>query len=354
MAAKITHIEVYRQALVLLEHGDEADQRIASMLEADRMFRYGCFGAVAPDIFYFYHLFASRRATGMEWGNRIHHHRVFELVLAFLDRIRSDTNPDRRNKRLAFALGYISHCAADIVTHPYIFYITGNLYSSDRDEASRAQENHLRVENILDSYLVQERWGISPDRYNFLKYVDVSERHRGERSLDFDIWQMWVNALSVVYPESFHSDYPGDVHRIQKGDLVNEAYRGFIRFNRVLDTRWAFVRGTLRTIDWITRHRLKARNLLLPPRHMIDDRYPNTDGQLWKYPADPSRTSTESFHTLVHRSAGQAVEWMRLARDYVAGKRTAKDFAPLIGYNLDTGLDTDSGEMFAFAPIPDV
>ncbi len=355
MAAKITHLEIYRQSLVLLEHGNDADQKIASLLERDDLFRYGCAGAVSPDIFYYYHLLsAKKQKIGMNWGNRIHHSRVFELILAFLDRIRRDTDEERRNKRLAFALGYISHCAADIVTHPYIFYITGNYYSPDRDEANRAQENHLRVENILDSYLVYERWGISPEKYNFLKYVDITEKYRRRKILDFDIWQMWVNALSVVYPDEFRTEYPGSLQTIREDDLINDAFSGFLKFNRIVDTRSKVVRGLLRTIDTVTFHRLKARNLILPPRHMIDDRYPNTHRKPWKFPADPDRISTESFNQLVHRAAEQSADWIRLARDFVAGKKSEKDFRPLIGYNLDTGTITDSTGMFAFEPIPEV
>jgi hypothetical protein len=355
MAAKITHLEIYRQSLVLLEHGDEADQKIASTLEREELFRYGCAGAVAPDIFYYYHLLSpAKHRTGMNWGNRIHHRRVFELVLAFLDRIRRDTDEERQKKRLAFALGYISHCAADIVTHPYIFYITGNYYSPDPDEASKAQENHLRVENILDAYLVYERWGISPERYNFLKYVDITEQYRKRRILDFDIWQMWVNALSVVYPEDFGREYPGSLQTIRDHDLINDSFLGFLKFNRIVDTRSKIVRGLLRTIDTVTFHRLKARNLILPPRHKIDDRYPNTHRRPWRFPANPDLVSTDSFHQLVHRAAEQSADWIRLARDFVAGKKTEKDFKPLIGYNLDTGTITDSTGMFAFEPIPEV
>ena len=355
MAAKITHIEIYRQSLVRLEHGNDADQMLASTLEQDDLFRYGCFGAVAPDIFYFYHLFSHRKhQIGMQWANRIHHHRVIEVVISFLDRIRRDTNEKRKHKRLAFALGYLSHCAADIVTHPYIFYITGNYYSADEKEAARAQENHLRVENILDSYLVFERWGISADSYNFLKYVLVSGRQGKRKILDFDIWQMWANALSVVYPDEFADHYPGSLNIIQKDDLINDAYRGFLRFNRIVDNRSVTIRGLLRTIDAVTFRKLKARNLILPPRHMIDSRYPNTDHKEWRYPAEPNRTSTESFNELAHKAAELSAQWMRLARDYVDGKKSLKDFDPLIGYNLDTGTITDSTGMFVFEPIPDI
>lgn len=352
MAAKISHIEIYRQSLVLLEHGNKKDQELSSLLEDQNLFRYGCFGAVAPDIFYFYHPMKSKKHKyGLYWADQVHHRRVFELVISFLDRVRRDSNTGRRNKRLAFALGYLSHCAADIVTHPYIFYITGNYYSSNQAEASKAQVNHMRVENILDSYLVAERWGISPKHYNFFKYVNIADSNG---SLDFDIWQMWVNGLSVVYPDEFREKYVGSLQTVLKGDLIQDSFHNFVKFNRYVDTRSIIVRGLLRTIDAITWHRLKARFLILPPRHLIDDRYPNTQNQFWRYPADPGRTSNESYNQLVHRSAELSVELIRLAKEYVDGKKSTKDFKSFIGYNLDTGTITDSTGMFTFAPIPEI
>ena len=347
MAAKLTHLEVFRQSLALMEHGDSVDQSIAGMLHQEETFRYGCFGAVAPDIFYFYHLLNRKKnTTGITWGNITHHRRVFELVLSFLDRIKEDNTA--RDKRRAFALGYVSHCATDIVTHPYIFYITGDLYSTDEVRSRKAQENHLRVEYALDAYLVAERLGMSPNKYHFLKFVDIRD---SRNNMDFDIWQMWIHALSRVHEEDFAEHYKGSLTRIQRGDVLNEAYSGFLRFNRLLDTRSWLVRGFLKAMDGISFHRLKTRHLVLPARNRIPEKMYNPHNRSWKYPADPTRQSNESFMDLVHRAAGFSRELIRLSSDYIDGKKKRKDFEDLIGYNLDTGVRSESLQMHAFEPL---
>ncbi|MEQ8350981.1 MAG: zinc dependent phospholipase C family protein [Leptospiraceae bacterium] len=348
MAAKLTHLEVFRQSLALMEHGDEFDRSIARMLHQEHLFRFGCFGAVAPDIFYFYHLLNKKKnTTGITWGNITHHRKVFELVLAFLDRIREDSVA--REKRKAFALGYVSHCATDIVTHPYIFYITGDFYSTDQVRSRKAQENHLRVEYALDSYLIAERLGMSPNKYHFLQFVDVRDR----RNMDFDIWQMWIHALSRVHESDFKEHYIGTLESIKKGDVLNEAFQGFLKFNKLLDTRSWLVRGFLRTIDNLTLHKWKARHLILPPRHTIPEKMYNPHNRSWRYPADPGKESTESFMELVHRAANFSRELIRLCNDYIDGRKKRKDFEDLLGYNLDTGVRSESLEMHAFEPLED-
>ena len=351
MAAKLTHLEVFRQSLSLMEHGDEIDHEISRMLHREDLFKYGCFGAVAPDIFYFYHLLSRTKNTvGITWGNITHHRKVFELVLAFLDRIKEDSNPVTRDKRRAFALGYISHCATDIVTHPYIFYITGDLYSTDEVRSRKAQENHLRVEYALDSYLIAERLGMSPNKYHFLKFVDIRDK---KKNLDFDIWQMWVHALSRVHESDFKEHYVGALEHIKRGDVVNEAFQGFLKFNRLLDTRSWLVRGFLRAVDNLTLHKWKARHLILPPRNKIPEKLFDPHNRVWKYPADPQQESRETFMELVHRAASFSRELIRLSTDYIDGRKKRKDFEELIGYNLDTGVRSESLQMHAFEPLED-
>ncbi|MCB1169490.1 MAG: zinc dependent phospholipase C family protein [Leptospiraceae bacterium] len=352
MAAKLTHLEVFRQSLSLMEHGDEIDHEISRMLHREEQFRYGCFGAVAPDIFYFYHLLSkTKNTTGITWGNITHHRKVFELVLTFLDRIRNDpANSEIRKKRQAFALGYISHCATDIVTHPYIFYITGDLYSTDEVRSRRAQENHLRVEYALDSYLIAERLGMSPNKYHFLKFVDIRDNNK---DMDFDIWQMWVHALSAVHEQDFKDHYIGTLEHIRKGDVLNEAFLGFLKFNRLLDTRSWLVRGFLRAVDNLTLHKWKARHLILPPRHRIPEKLYNPHKRSWRYPADPEKHSNESFMELVHRAASFSRQLIRLSQDYIDGRKKRKDFEEFLGYNLDTGVRSESLQMHAFEPLED-
>jgi hypothetical protein len=352
MAARITHLEVLRQAIVLLEHGSEKEKSAADRLSHEYV-KYASLGAVAPDIFYFYHVLSRRRnPIGLHWGNLCHHSEVFELCVEFLRRVREMPDSTRRAKCYAFAMGYISHCAVDIVTHPYIFYITGDYYSIDLEQAAKAQENHLRVEYHLDAYLVHQRWGLDPARYNFLQYVDIREQTSDGEILDYDIWRFWVESLATVFPDEFENSYFGSSERILSGDVLNDSYIGFMRFNRILDTRSGMVRGFLTAVDFATFHRIKARYLLLPPPEEVDARMLNEGRKEWKYPGDPTVRSSESFMDLVHRSAKFAAEMIGDADAYVTRGKKAKDLAAkYAGYNLDTGLKSPSIDMHEFEPL---
>ncbi|MCE9597232.1 MAG: zinc dependent phospholipase C family protein [Spirochaetia bacterium] len=351
MAAKITHLEVLKQSLVLLEHADEKSNKTAAGIKDE--FRFAALGAVAPDIFYYYHvLSANRNPVGLHWGNLSHHSRVFPLMMAFLDGVKKLPEGLRKKKAYAFAMGYISHCTVDIVTHPYIFYITGDYYSIDLKQAVRAQENHLRVEYHLDAYLLHHRWGMEPSRYNFIQYVDVREKSEQGWQLDYDIWDLWVHALADVYGEEFENSYFGSTEKIYEGDILNDSYMGFMRFNRILDTRSAFVRGVLTVIDYATFHRIKARYLLLPPGHEVNPKMVNEERKEWKYPGDPTKVSNDSFMDLVHKAAKFCAEAITDADAYINGSKKRSDLAAKYdGFNLDTGLRSDSLEMSEFDPL---
>lgn len=355
VAAKITHIEVLKQASILLEHGSTEQQDLAEMLGRKKYLRYAGLGAVAPDIFYFYHIFQRKKARKAQyWGNALHHRRVFEFVQALLDHARQEEDLDRKWKKMAFALGYLCHCAVDIVTHPYIFYITGDYYSNDAARAEEAQINHLRVEYTLDAYLIHERWRLHPHQYHFLQYADCRERGPNGLRLDLDIWQMLVESLQRVFKNDFAEHYIGSAREIVPGDIINESFLGFLRFNRVVDSRFFIVRLLLRLIDFLTFRRLKIRNLILPVPAAIDRRLANEENRLWKYPGDPSQTSSESFMDLVHRAGRASADAMTEAYLYLQGRANLKDLrAKYHGFNLDTGLRSESIEMVEFDVIPD-
>ncbi len=354
MAAKITHIEVLRQTLTLLEHGERSQRTLARFLKRNAMHRYAALGSIAPDVFYYYHILSKKKnRLALQWGNRAHHEKVMELVLAWLDMIREDGPGAARDKRVAFVMGYVCHCAVDIVTHPYIFYITGNYYAPDAAERTSAQENHLRVEYALDSYLVHSRWGMGPNEYDFTQYVDCRRPGPGGKPrLDPEVWSLWVGGLARVFPEAFAAEYVGSTDEITPGDIVNESYLGFLKFNSFLDTRSMAVRFGMRTVDFLTMRKIKLRNLILPPKTHIDPRLPNEDHHPWKYPADPTMKSRESFMELVHRAARASAVVMSEAREYLDGKNKRKEFEKkYAGYNLDTGVRSASLEMKEFAPI---
>ncbi len=66
-----------------------------------------------------------------------------ELIFSCLD---SMENP----RDMAFLLGFVTHCALDITTHPSIYYLTGNYYDKDPARMSLSRYNHSLFETGLD------------------------------------------------------------------------------------------------------------------------------------------------------------------------------------------------------------
>jgi hypothetical protein len=86
-------------------------------------------GALAPDIFYYHH----RSLPGMAgvhaksggkrsrpWSDLFHTAHTGDLLLTFLEQVALVPSPALRSQALAFALGYVSHMAADLACNPWI------------------------------------------------------------------------------------------------------------------------------------------------------------------------------------------------------------------------------------------
>ncbi len=107
-------------------------------------------GAIAPDVFYYSGEEKTRRISETLHGrdgsptNGI----VFEL----LERAKAN----KSGADLAFALGYLTHCALDITFHPVIYYLSGNYFDHDFDLANEAMYLHRHLETYLDKKVNQD------------------------------------------------------------------------------------------------------------------------------------------------------------------------------------------------------
>ncbi|MCE9500350.1 MAG: zinc dependent phospholipase C family protein, partial [Leptospira sp.] len=205
MAGKITHLEVLSQVCKHMDHGTNDQRKIAKILRIDQNKNYANLGTVGPDIFYFYHVMTPLlNKKSQFWGNLSHHSNVLELVMNFLDTIYETEEGLYRDRFTAFTMGYIVHCVVDVITHPYIFFISGDYYNKDPKISSEAQINHMKVECALDSYLLSLRWGMSPKEYDFPHYIDIRTRGRdGRMKMDPMLWKFWQNALKETFPSEF-------------------------------------------------------------------------------------------------------------------------------------------------------
>lgn len=120
-------------------------------------------GALAPDIMYYHPRYFRERRTDrhqsnpssrapemkrpLQWSALFHRSHSGDIVIAFLEQVALVPSPALRSQALAFALGYISHIAADIALHPWIDAVAAHL------PAHRALGSPFSVESRLDEYL---------------------------------------------------------------------------------------------------------------------------------------------------------------------------------------------------------
>lgn len=120
-------------------------------------------GALAPDVMYYHrhylretltdtHLHPSQAGPAEsrhppQWSHLFHHAHSGDLPILFLEQVALVPAPALRSQALAFALGYISHIAADLALNPWIHLLAPHL------PLHRAPGPHVSFELLLDEYL---------------------------------------------------------------------------------------------------------------------------------------------------------------------------------------------------------
>ena len=101
------------------------------------------------------------------WSDMFHYRRTYQFARAlYRNAMLADENkpvgePSRVPKQQAFALGWMSHCATDVVGHPYVNSKCGGPYRT------HWQRHHL-IENHMDAFVYGQQQGQPNTAYNSL------------------------------------------------------------------------------------------------------------------------------------------------------------------------------------------
>ena len=98
-------------------------------------------GSIIPDTFFY-----SKYPEVIDISEHIHGKNGIptnEIIFSCLDDAASPRD-------IAFLLGFITHCALDIIMHPVIYYLTGNYYDNDPFRMSASRYSHALFETGLD------------------------------------------------------------------------------------------------------------------------------------------------------------------------------------------------------------
>src|SRR6266571_7914527 len=156
-------------------------------------------GALAPDISSFQRDHFSRKISGdrqhqltalaqtpaftagtpLSWDNLLHLNRSGDVLIAFLEHIADIPSPALRSQALAFAMGYLSHIAADIALNPCINALAGAYQHRDIPGVFATLGRHFYIELCLDAYIASTYFNrslYSWTKQPWVQYIEPAAR----------------------------------------------------------------------------------------------------------------------------------------------------------------------------------
>ncbi len=262
-------------------------------------------GAVSPDLPYL----GLTDARSMRWADLMHHQKSGALIkrgMAWLEA----ASGERKDKGLAWLMGFASHVVMDVAIHPVINLRVGP-YEQNKTEHRKCEMNQdvyiYRRLNLGPMYLAEH-----------FRTVGGPARTRFHRvSIDRDIEALWNQMLADVFPEAYEDRRP----------RIDSWYRWY---RRAVDK----IAEELTLVPF-ARHVGANLGLVYPREDEIDDsfihdlRTPN-----------PGRASYDEVFE-------HAKDWLATVWGWIGSGVYGQDsryLTQLTDWDLDTGLDA-SGSM---------
>ncbi|WPD21945.1 MAG: zinc dependent phospholipase C family protein [Candidatus Electrothrix scaldis] len=338
MAGGYTHITI---AQLAIEEAQRQQTRlhheaIQSLL---RWKKFAIIGSIAPD--YPYMDFANSNST--EWSNVMHSWGSLDFIRSGIGLVRTIEEQDKREKCLAWLLGFAAHVVADVVIHPLVNIKVGP-YEENKIR-------HRRCEMSQDVYIHPRlNLGLEINRQISTNVNETSDGRWSSR-LDENIAEFWVEILEEVYgvrqsPPPFNGNVFSwtFAHLMRligmKGHDVSYPHPG---------ARYGGRKSALLPPDPDAWHRAmqvlmqtaENGNLLIPfARHLSADQglvYPKeADLQYVMAQKTPDGTRM-NFDKIVDKTVEHLIDFWSDMSLALQGKASPLDTMPNV--NLDTGID---------------
>ncbi|MFC2172653.1 zinc dependent phospholipase C family protein [Acidobacteriota bacterium] len=116
----------------------------------EKISRYVYLGASGPDLPY-----CRDRSGTSKWADLFHYNKQGEFLLELVLVAKKTSDRDRRDRAMAYALGHVTHIAADSMVHPYVNCFAGAYHAQVIADIHKTSECHQ------DSYLAKQYYGRS-------------------------------------------------------------------------------------------------------------------------------------------------------------------------------------------------
>lgn len=186
MPRELTHI--------ILAEKIAADLNKVENIKKNRIAYY--IGVNAPDILFFSPKLKQKQFLH---GDNIPDNDTSKIIVAMLDALKKEKNPELASKKRAFIHGYLCHMAGDTVFHPYIYSISGSSHNDNLSKGGRlnATIRHIMAETWLDIHFVKQN---GYDFNNFKPFKEINRSSADKKVLSAFLGDCFESVFATGKP----------------------------------------------------------------------------------------------------------------------------------------------------------
>lgn len=267
-------------------------------------------GAISPDMPYL--VGWGRDADATAWADAMHKEVVAERIASGVEGIRR-LPADRRDKALAWLLGFVEHVVYDVFMHPIVNAIAGGPYSET------TKSRHQLCEMHQDVFIVKEVFSISQALDGKIISAALAGLHAlgDSDALAYDIRIVFDHMLQASTPKLYAGNVP----------IINDWFDAFVKTMKLLEEH-----------DWLVAFGRHVGVKTIYPRYEdLDDSFlhglETPDGRFLDYSA---------LFDLGY--ANVLFWWERIIQAVLLDKPF--ETSRMAGWNLDTGNDAKRTSVF--------
>ena len=285
-------------------------------------------GVQGPDLF-FYNAALFRHRGRKNIGIWMHEFHISEFIECMLLYAGKAEDRDQQEMAISYAAGYMSHCIADSIIHPYVYARIG--YDPKSKKARRGSTSlHCQLENDIDAILLEVFRQQKPSEFDQASTFSLTREER----------RFLAAFLCDTINETYYPERYGNSFSITSGVVARSivamrlGVKVFSDPEEKKKRKIGFFESMLH-IKPVASSKLVTDNVTDVAWSL------NTGHELWTNPWDKSLISDESFEELLEQVEKKTHECFMLLNDYVSEKEEPRLNALLDSfgnYSLHSGL----------------
>ena len=231
-------------------------------------------GTQGPDFFLYQDIIPWRKHSGYsKLGGMLHSYEPNLLFESMFEYIQSIEDKEIKNKAIAYIMGYICHHSLDYISHPYIYYFSG--------QNSNLHKEFEKNLDVLNSALMSKVAAID---FSFSEVFDLTE---SEISIVSEINLYIINKL---------------LHILLPHNAISLCLNDFNYLIKLFPDKKGIKQKIFKPLESLLGQPFAITKALIHKEIIDKDDYLNLTHTIWIHPCNENITSAESYPDLFNKS----------------------------------------------------